>query len=499
MSALLRNRIAKIERHSAAHVTPAGPVVALPGNFVLIPANDNAPSFNIRVLPRGAFLDPAGNLVSENACWRGLKLTPPPDAELLPTAPIQDAGEHTVTIGAAFVSLFERGHYRYKIYKGGRGGAKSTAFAIASILLARSQPLTIVCGRQFQVSIAQSVKKLLDDWITKLGFAAEFNSTHTEITHLRTGSTFTFIGLDRNPDSIRSLEGADICWIEEAATITQESLDILIPTIRKAGSEIWFSYNPRYDDDAVDARFQDPRDNVLVKEVDYRDNPFFFLSPLPEEMSSLSHAAPKRYAHVWRGAYSVLADAAIFTNIEVKDLGWAIPESWPLLGLDFSRGGSDPHAIVRLFVNRAERFIYISHEHVGHSTIDDLPAFVKSVPNTDDQHIRADSANPDLIEMLNGRDLAVIPAKKGPGSVIAGILWLQGYKLIVHPRCVITLRELQRYAWETDKRTGKILHKPVDADNHTIDAIRYACEDYMETDEDHGGVTVVRFPARKPK
>lgn len=143
-----------------------------------------------------------------------------------------------VELPEAFRELFLP--FRYKAFHGGRGSGKSHAMATALVLLAAQKPLRVLAAREIQKSIRDSSKRLLDDRIAALGLGRKFSSTETEIK-ARNGSLFLFAGLGHNPDQIKSMEGIDIAWVEEADTISQRSLDILVPTIRKPGSELWFS------------------------------------------------------------------------------------------------------------------------------------------------------------------------------------------------------------------------------------------------------------------
>lgn len=132
---------------------------------------------------------------------------------------------------------------RYKAFYGGRGSGKSHSVATALVLMAAERPLRVLAAREIQRSIRDSSKRLLDDRIAALDLAGAYRST-AEAIHGRNGSLFLFAGLRSNPESIKSMEGVDIAWVEEAASVSQRSLDILVPTVRKPGSELWFTWNP---------------------------------------------------------------------------------------------------------------------------------------------------------------------------------------------------------------------------------------------------------------
>jgi phage terminase large subunit len=156
-----------------------------------------------------------------------------------------------VRLPEAFKFLFDEGDYRYRAAYGGRGSAKSHSFAGALVIRARERPLRILCCREIQNSIKDSVKRLLDDKIAAYGFGDFFQSTETQIKGAN-GSLIVFGGLRSNPDAIKSLEGIDIAWVEEASRVSQRSLDILTPTVRNPNSEIWFTWNPDNPKDPVD-------------------------------------------------------------------------------------------------------------------------------------------------------------------------------------------------------------------------------------------------------
>ena len=158
------------------------------------------------------------------------------------------SSKQKIQIPDKFSALFEP--KRYKIYFGGRGGAKSWNFARALIALAYTKKLRILCTREYQSSIADSVHALISDQISEVGLDDYF-TVKRDYIESHTGSLFLFAGLRRDPKKVKSTEGIDIAWVEEADTISNESLDLLIPTVRKPGSELWFSFNPDQESDPV--------------------------------------------------------------------------------------------------------------------------------------------------------------------------------------------------------------------------------------------------------
>lgn len=191
---------------------------------------------------------------------------------------------------------------RFKVLHGGRGGAKSHTVAQILIMLSMQRKLRILCVREVQKSLKESSMQVLKDYIERLGLGAYFEVLKTEIRCRLTGSTFGFSGLkDHTADSIKSWEGADIVWVEEAHSVTARSWNILIPTIRKAGSEIWITFNPDQETDYVYDRFVKNVDpDALVIEVNWRDNPWFG-PEMDTERRKLRAVNDDLYNHVWEG------------------------------------------------------------------------------------------------------------------------------------------------------------------------------------------------------
>src|SRR5574337_547457 len=211
--------------------------------------------------------------------------------------------------------LFEP--HRYKVAYGGRGSAKSWGFARALLVLAAQKKMRILCTREVQKSIKDSVHKLLSDQIAAMGMGGNFQILETEIRGIN-GSEFLFAGLaSHTVESIKSYEGIDIVWVEEAQGVTKRSWDVLLPTIRKDGSEVWLSLNPDMETDETYQRFvADAPPDAVVVAMNWRDNPWF--SPvLEKERQETLRRDPDSYANIWDGAPKLVADGAIYkTEIE---------------------------------------------------------------------------------------------------------------------------------------------------------------------------------------
>ena len=204
---------------------------------------------------------------------------------------------------------------RYKVLHGGRGGAKSWSVAKALLLMASgAEPLRILCAREVQKSMKDSVHRLLSDQVEELGLAHFFTVLDTEIRG-KNGSLFLFCGLQSHTvDSIKSYESVDRCWVEEAHGVSKRSWDVLIPTIRKPDSEIWLTLNPDMDTDETYVRFiAAPSPDTWLCEVNWRDNPWF-PEVLEQERIKAQARDPESYEHIWEGKPRRVAEGAIYRH-----------------------------------------------------------------------------------------------------------------------------------------------------------------------------------------
>jgi phage terminase large subunit len=377
-----------------------------------------------------------------------------------------------ISFPKAFQFLFKRG-FRYYVAYGGRGSAKSTSFCRALVMLAASKPLRILCTRQYQVSIQDSVYKLLIDSIESLGLSAYFDIGARSITS-KCGSEFIFKGLAHSINEIKSLEGVDICFVEEAQSVSSASWDVLIPTIRKKGSEIWVCFNPENDEDSTYQRFVvHPPPDSIVKKVNFDDNPFFKDTALESERLHCLNTNEDDYNWIWLGQCRKISYACIFKNKFIIQAFDTPERSRFYLGSDFGFA-ADPSTLVRSFIQG--KTLYIDYEAYAHGIdIDKLPALYDTIPDVRKWTIHGDSARPDTISYLKRQGFRIEPCIKGPGSVDDGIAYLKGFQqIIIHPRCVNTAKEFRAYSWKVDRVTKEILPIPVDDNNHVIDAVRYS-------------------------
>jgi len=356
------------------------------------------------------------------------------------------------------------------------------------IAFAVSNKERILCAREIQNSIKDSVKRILDDEIERLVLNRVFKSTHTSIECSITGSEFIFAGLWNHVDSIKSMEGITKVWIEEAHTISQESLDILIPTIREENSEIWFSFNAKLEDDPVYQLFiaNNPPPKSIVKKINFDENPFF-PDVLKEEMEWCKGNNPDKFRHVWEGYPVQHSDEQVFYGCwKVEDFAEPEKDTTLYLGSDYGYA-ADPSTLIRCwFSGENGRNLYIDYEAYGHGVeIDDLHKLYDKVPESRRWRIVADSSRPETISYVRRQGFNVQASKKGKGSIADGIEFLKSKKIIIHPRCKNTIDEFLTYRYKTDARTGQILPVIVDSHNHIIDALRYSIEDVMR-----GGVFI---------
>jgi len=387
---------------------------------------------------------------------------------------------------------------RFKVLKGGRGAAKSWSIARALIIFALEQPLSILCCREIQNSIRASVHKLLSQQIRALELQRWFTIDIRAITAYN-GSTFDFEGLYANVDKIKSYEGADICWIEEGASISADSWEILEPTLRKPGSYFVCNYNPDGADDPTHVMFAiRPRPDASVEHVTFSDNPYL-TDPLRKAMEYMRSVDDDAYRHVWLGECRAHSDAQILRGKFVVEEFEPKPEwAGPYLGLDFGFS-TDPTAAVQAYVH--ERTLYVSHEAwaVG-CDIDRTPALLDQIPGARTQVMRADNARPETISYLQRNGYPrVVAVEKWAGSVEDGVAHLRQYeKIVIHPRCERTLEEARLYAYKTDRLTGTVLADIVDKFNHCMDALRYALAPLIRR-KTTGLLDYLRAEAAKPR
>ena len=369
---------------------------------------------------------------------------------------------------------------RYKGAWGGRGSAKSHFFAELMIERHVRAKTDSVCIREIQGTLKDSVKRLLEHKIEALGVGHLFEILSNTI---RTpyGGQIIFTGMQNHTaESIKSMEGYDIAWCEEAQSLSIRSLDLLRPTIRKPGSELWFSWNPNEPTDPIDRllRGENPPKDAIVIRSNYKDNPWF-PEVLCDEMQADRARDPDKYAHVWLGEYKTISDAQVLKD-KTSITAFTPQPHWdgPYFGADWGFS-VDPTTLVKLYI--FEGNLYIEQEAYGIGVeIDYTPALFDTVTESRSHVIRADSARPETISYMRRAGFNIRAATKGKNSVEDGVMHLRSYaKIIIHPRCTHAIEEARLWSYKTDRLSGDVLPVLLDANQHIYDAVRYALEPVM--------------------
>lgn len=362
---------------------------------------------------------------------------------------------------------------RYKVAWGGRGSGKSWTFASLIVRAAAARPMRVLCARELQISIKDSVHRLLADRIAALGLSGQYQVGESFIRS-HAGSEFIFKGLRHNADEIKSMERISICWVEEAHSVSEASWRLLIPTIRAPGSEIWVTFNPDHETDPVYQRFVvAPPPGAIVRRVNYDENPYF-PPELEAERAWMQRTDPDGYAHVWLGGFNEKSDTQVLAGKWVAepfepDAGW----DGPYYGADWGFA-SDPTALVRCWL--AGRTLYVEHEEYGVGIeIDQVPARLDRIPGSRQHLIRADSARPETISYVARQGFRIVGADKWQGSVEDGVAFLRSLeRIVIHPRCRHAAEEARLWRYKTDRLSGDVLPALAPGHEHVWDAVRYA-------------------------
>lgn len=380
-------------------------------------------------------------------------------------------------------------HYRYNVAYGGRGSAKSWSIARILLLLASQSKMRILCTREIQESIKDSVHKLLKDQIDLLELQG-FIVQNDVIKHIN-GSEFIFTGLYRSITKIKSMEAIDICWIEEAESISAMSWEVLDPTIRKPNSKIFISFNPRYENDVIYKNFViTPPDNAYVIKVNYNDNKHF-PAELEAQRVHMQRTDPELYLHIWEGEIKKNTEEIIFSGKWIIEDFETPKDAHFYFGADWGFS-NDPNTVNRMFIGHHKDFgnncLFLDYElndrpydddtRRTSTELKDLPTFWKGMPEIDKYKVIADSARPETISHMRQEGFNVKGAIKGANSVEEGVEFIRSFdKVIIHPRCKNTIFEFGNYKFKVDARSGQVTRQIVDKHNHHIDAIRYGLED----------------------
>lgn len=387
---------------------------------------------------------------------------------------------------------------RYKTYWGGRGAAKSWAMAEALIRRASKEPIRWLCTREYQNSIKDSVHRLLKDFISRLGLNRQFHVTQTSITS-EVGAEFIFKGLHNNVDEIKSTEGLWGAWVAEAQSTSEDSWQILIPTVRGISGvcedpEIWADFNMTDENAPSYVRLvTNAQPGTIVHKVNYTENPYF-PEVLRREMEYLKKHDYDAYLHVWEGMARTITDAVIFGKVARVE---GFPDGLAAMclegggrmfyGLDhgFAR---DPYALTRSFIYKKK--LYVDYEAFGVGVefagemVDgkgELEQLLDTVPGSRTWPIKADSSRPETISFLCNKGFQVSAADKWKGCVEDGIAHIKGFEeVVIHPRCKHMAEEARLYKFKVDRVTGDVLPIVVDKNNHGWDSIRYALDGHIQ-------------------
>ena len=374
---------------------------------------------------------------------------------------------------------------RYKVLYGGRGSSKSWSVARALLIIGAKQPTRVLCARETQKSIQESVHRLLKDQIELMGLQSFYEVQETRIIG-KNGTDFAFAGIrQQGVTNLKSFEGVDICWVEEAQVVTRKSWDVLIPTIRKPGSEIWITFNPELDTDETYERFVlTPPDGAVVLEVNYSDNPWF-----PDELDKERQAWKKRdpvgYETVWEGKCRPAVEGAIYAK-EIDTLQREkrlrnVPYD-PLLKVHtvWDLGWNDAMSII--FVQRqASEVRVIDYIEDSHRTLDSYVADIKDrrwnwgtdwLPHDGrSKNIQTGKSAEEILRAL-GRTVQITPNLDiESGIKAARMMFPRCY--IDEPKCKPLINALKRYKRQVNQVTnepGAPLH---DENSHGADAFRY--------------------------
>lgn len=397
--------------------------------------------------------------------------------------------------------------FRHLAWYGGRGGGKSRTVATGLVLQACERHERVMCGREFQKSIRDSSKRLIDDEIDRLGLRGAFVSTETEIRGPHE-SLFLFSGIRGNASALKSTEGLTIFWGDEAQAFSQSSIDTIVPTIRKEGSRLIWTWNPDLATDPVDAMFRgnqledkskfSPPPNSIVREVNFQQNKWF-PDVLRTEMEFVRGRDVDKYNHVWLGQYRANSEARVFKNWRIGSADEFNPTAEFRLGADFGFS-IDPSCAVRCYIEGTQ--LFIDHEAWGLQVeIVNLPNLFMAIPDAEKYWMTADSSRPETISHLRNNGFPRIrSALKGARSVEEGIEFLKSYDIIVHPRCTHLIDELTHYSYKVDSLTGLVTAILADKDNHMIDALRYAVEGArraLNAKPEHETVTIPTLAMRR--
>lgn len=391
-----------------------------------------------------------------------------------------------------FLDLLEP--HRYKVYYGGRGGGKSWAFADTLLINALQRPYRVLCARELQVSIADSVHHLLASRIESLGLSAFYEIQEKHIYSVN-GSEFIFKGLRHNVTGIRSAEGIDVCWVEEAENVSRSSWEVLIPTIRQPNSEIWISFNTKHPTDATYQRFVfDPPPDAIVRKVSYQDNPYF-PAVLDRERMDMQRRDPEAYRHIWEGEFDTRYSGAVYAKLmaSLQEKGRISPKvqhdpAYPVYTC-WDLGYDDATAIwfyqlapkEILFIDYYENNLEGIGHYCDHLKLKPYQYHTHYVPH-DAAHKLQAAGGRSIIEQANalGVKMVMIPATSQQNGIEAVRKVLPSC-FFNTDTCSDGIEAMMSYHFEYSEDLGRFKSQPVhDWSSHACKAMELACRAWVD-------------------
>ncbi len=366
---------------------------------------------------------------------------------------------------------------RFIVRHGGRGSAKSTHAAKALVYRGHRKREKILCFRQFQNSISDSVHAIIEQEINELGLRDFYTVQEKSIFSPRNGTEFIFKGMANKDqiNAVRSIPGLTLGWGEEAQTLSERSFETLIPTFREEGSQIFLTYNVDLETDPVYQRFNVQAPPFAdVRQVNWQENPWFS-EVLRQEMEWCKQTDTDAYMHIWEGQPRVHSEAQVFNG------KWQIERFEKPQGVDSMYGGdfgfaADPSAAVEIYIH--DDCLWIIQESYRHRLDIDFTAqaWEDDIPGISKLTVRCDSARPETISYLQRHGIPnAIGVDKWAGSVEDGIAFLRSFKkIMIHERCRNAIVEAKLYSYKRHAQTNDILPEAADKHNHIWDAVRYA-------------------------
>ena len=408
-----------------------------------------------------------------------------------------------------FKLLLDGAPIEHAAVAGGRGSGKSFEAADTVIELASTRTERVCAAREHMVRIKQSSMELLVSRIAESQWKDDWSATEYELRNSKTDSVIFFIGLSgQSADSVaKSLEGVSLLWVDECQLLAQNSINVIMPSIRAIGSRCLWCWNPGESPSPVDKLFRgpEPPERSAFKISLIETNAHLYRSRLSSEMrSSFRRDDEATFRHIWRGAHLEITSATIFRNVYEGYLNWDTltcggADAEECFGMDFSNGGASPNAVVKVYMipsksipePQAKPIIYIAAEKIERDTlVQNLHALAVSVGGTH-REIICDSALPRFIDEMN--QSGTVSAKAVVKElVISGLRRLQSCDILISPDCPLSLTEFRGLKWAVDPKTNEFKEPPVPVgSDHCIDCVRYATSRTDLTSSKNGGVVYV--------